>query len=95
MIPVMIICNSTQLETVIMNDEDIRQFLTAFGDFMEHSETEIRKHEDLISKWEEARKYTEGFYEEKAAELEVTVDYYMAGVCMTEKGDESFWHRYR
>ena len=56
-----------------MNDEDIRQFLTAFGDFMRHSETEIDKHQ----KWEEAWKYTEGFYEEKAAELEVTVDYYI------------------
>jgi len=41
---------------------------------MEHANTEIDAH----SKWEEARKYTEGFYEDKAAELEVTVDYYMA-----------------
>lgn len=57
-----------------MNDEDIRQFLTAFGDFMRHSETEI----DNYEKWEEAKQYAEHFYEEKAAELEVTVDYYMA-----------------
>jgi len=58
----------------MMNDEDIRQFLTAYRDFMRHAETEIDAHE----KWQEARKYTEGLYEEKAAELEVTVDYYMA-----------------
>lgn len=56
-----------------MNDEDINQFLTAFEDFMKHSETEIDAHQ----KWQEARKYTEAFYEQKAAELEVTVDYYM------------------
>jgi len=40
---------------------------------MEHANTEIDAHQ----KWEEARQYTEGFYEEKAAALEVTVDYYM------------------
>jgi hypothetical protein len=58
----------------MMNDEDIRQFLSAFGDFMRHAETEIDSHE----KWEEAKQYTEMFYEQKAAELEVTVDYYIA-----------------
>lgn len=57
-----------------MNDEDINQFLTAFEDFMEHAETEIDAHQ----KWQEARHYTNQFYEQKAAELEVTVDYYMA-----------------
>jgi hypothetical protein len=57
-----------------MNDQDIYQFIQAFKDFMEHSETEI----DLHQKWEEARQYTEMFYEQKAAELEVTVDYYLA-----------------
>ena len=57
-----------------MNDEDIQQFMNAFEDFMEHANTEIDTH----SKWEEARQYTENFYEQKAAELEVTVDYYMA-----------------
>jgi len=41
---------------------------------MNHSETEINSHQQ----WEEARQYTELFYEQKAAELEVTVDYYMA-----------------
>lgn len=57
-----------------MNDEDIQQFMNAFEDFMKHAETEIDSHQ----KWEEARQYTELFYEQKAAELEVTVDYYMA-----------------
>jgi len=57
-----------------MNDEDINQFIKAFEDFMNHSETEINSHQQ----WEEARQYTELFYEQKAAELEVTVDYYMA-----------------
>lgn len=56
-----------------MNDQDIQQFIMAFDDFMKHSENEI----DAYSKWEEARQYTEMLYEQKAAELEVTVDYYM------------------
>ena len=57
-----------------MNDDDIQQFIVSFGDFMNHSETEI----DQYQKWEEAKQYTEMFYEQKAAELEVTVDYYLA-----------------
>ena len=57
-----------------VNDEDIRQFLTAFGDFMRHSETEI----DSYEKREEAKQYANSLLEKKAAELEVTVDYYMA-----------------
>ena len=56
-----------------MNDQDIEQFIKAFDDFMQHAETEIDAHQ----KWKEARAYTEQFYEKKAAELEVTVDYYI------------------
>jgi hypothetical protein len=56
-----------------MNDQDIEQFLKAFDDFMQHAEENIHSHEQ----WEEARYYSEQFYERKAAELEVTVDYYM------------------
>lgn len=41
---------------------------------MKHSESEIESH----LKWEEAKHYTEMLYEQKAAELEITVDYYMA-----------------
>ncbi len=57
-----------------MNDEDILQFIQAFKDFMKHSEEQIDSH----NKWEEAKQYTELFYEQKAAELEITVDYYLA-----------------
>ena len=56
-----------------MNDEDIRQFLQSFSDFMKHSDTEIQKHEDYLK----AKEYTTSLLEKKAAELEVTVDYYM------------------
>ena len=40
---------------------------------MQHSETEIQKHDDYLS----AKEYTDSLLEKKAAELEVTVDYYM------------------
>ena len=65
--------NSVHPKFSDMNDEDIRQFLTAFGDFMQHSETEIQKHDDYLR----AKEYTNSLLEKKAAELEVTVDYYM------------------
>lgn len=57
-----------------MNDQDIEQFIQAFDDFMQHAETEIDAHQ----KWKEAEEYKNQFYEKKAAELEVTVDYYMS-----------------
>ena len=56
-----------------MNDQDIEQFIKAFDDFMQHAETEIDSHQ----KRKEAEEYTNQFFEKKAAELEVTVDYYM------------------
>ena len=56
-----------------MNDEDMRQFLIAFDDFMNESTLEQKNQ----IRWESARQYTKGFYEKRAAELEVTVDYYM------------------
>ena len=56
-----------------MNDQDIEMFIKAFDDFMQHAETEIDSHK----KWMEAREYTNKYFEEKAAEMEVTVDYYM------------------
>jgi hypothetical protein len=40
---------------------------------MKHSEEQI----DSYQKWEEAKNYTELFYEQKASELEITVDYYI------------------
>jgi hypothetical protein len=56
-----------------MNDEDIQQFMNAFEDFMKHAEVEQYKHDA----WTIAKQYTDNFYEQKAAELEVTVDYYI------------------
>ena len=56
-----------------MNDQDIEQFIKAFDDFMQHAETEIDAHK----KWKEAERYKDEFDERKAAELEVTVDYYI------------------
>jgi hypothetical protein len=56
-----------------MNNDDIDMFIKAFDDFMNHAETEI----DSYKKRKEAEDYTNKFFERKAAELEVTVDYYM------------------
>jgi len=50
------------------------QFLSAFEDYMKHAEENIHSYEQ----WKEAEEYTNEFYERKAAELEVTVDYYLA-----------------
>ena len=61
------------MEETTMNDEDMRQFLSAFDDFMNESTLEQKNQ----IRWESARQYTKGFYEKQAAELEVTVDYYM------------------
>jgi len=41
---------------------------------MNHAEENIHSYEQ----WKEAEEYTNQFYEKKAAELEVTVDYYMS-----------------
>ena len=65
--------NSVHPKFSDMNDEDIRQFLQSFSDFMKHSETEIQKHEDYLK----AKEYTNNFLEEQAKKLEITVDYYM------------------
>jgi len=65
--------NSVHPKFSNMNDEDIRQFLQSFSDFMKHSDTEIQKHEEYLR----AKEYTNSLLEKKAAELEVTVDYYM------------------
>lgn len=56
-----------------MNEEDISQFMNSFEDFMHHAEVEQFNHEA----WTSAQQYTHTFYEQKAAELEVTVDYYI------------------
>jgi len=56
-----------------MNNEDIAQFMNAYEDFMQHAEVEQFNHEA----WVAAKQYTNHYYEQKAAELEVTVDYYI------------------
>lgn len=57
-----------------MNDQDIQQFTAAFRDFIKHAETEIN---DYLKR-QEAEQYMSSYYEQKAAELEITVDYYLA-----------------
>ena len=57
-----------------MNDYEIAQFESFFEEYMRHADEEI----DSLQRWEEARHYTEQFYEQKAAELEITVDYYIS-----------------
>ena len=59
-----------------MNNEDLQQFITAFDDFMKHFEAE--------ELYYEGRKVYEAYatertkeIEAKAAELEVTCDYYI------------------
>jgi hypothetical protein len=56
-----------------MNDEDIRQFMNAFEDFMKHSETEIEEHQNR----EKARHFTNTLLEKKAKELNVSLNYYL------------------
>lgn len=70
-----------------MNDEDIKMFIKAFEDFMKHSEVEQLKYEirtpkhmvriDNVEVAIPDENQLTASYEEKAAELEVTVDYYM------------------
>jgi hypothetical protein len=57
-----------------MNNEEIVQFIMAFDDFMKYAETEIKSYLE----WQEARSYMNSYLEQKASELEVTVDYYLA-----------------
>jgi CHASE3 domain sensor protein len=59
-----------------MNNEDLQQFITAFDDFMKHFETEELYYEGRkVYENHIAQKTQE--IESKAAELEVTCDYYM------------------
>ena len=56
-----------------MNDEDIKQFMTAFEDFMKHADVEVQNYVQR----EAARSYTQSYFERQAAELDVSVDYYI------------------
>ena len=63
-----------------MNDNDLQQFIKAFGDFMKHSEVEELYHEGrevYRNHRDQVKMVIETEIEAKAAALEVTVDYYL------------------
>ena len=64
-----------------MNNHDLQTFIEAFDDFMKHFEVEELYYEGRMvygNHRAEAKRIQEQEIEAKAAELEVTVDYYMA-----------------
>jgi hypothetical protein len=67
-----------------MNKDDIKEFIKAFMDFRKHAEVELMHHNakqaylDYELRKQESKMIIESEIEQKAAELEVTVDYYMA-----------------
>ena len=64
-----------------MNDEEIEQFLNAFEDFMKHAQTEefnFLQRSEYERYHQESKMIIETEIEKKAAELEVTCDYYIA-----------------
>ena len=63
-----------------MNDNDLQQFIKAFGDFMKHSEVEELYHEGrevYQNHCDQAKMAIETEIEAKSASLEVTCDYFM------------------
>ena len=58
----------------LMNEQDIEMFMKSFDDFMNHADVEIQNY----VRREAVRKYNQSSLEQKAAEMEVTVDYYMS-----------------
>jgi hypothetical protein len=63
-----------------MNNNDLQEFIEAFDDFMKHFEAEELYYEGRMvygNHRAEAKRIQEQEIEAKAAELEVTVDYYM------------------
>jgi hypothetical protein len=64
-----------------MNDKDIKQFITAFKDFMKHAQSQefnMNSKKEYDRYQEESKMMIESEIEKKAAEMEVTVDYYIA-----------------
>ena len=63
-----------------MNDEDIQQFVDAFGDFMKHHQVE-EAHYLARKKYEayqmQSKKFIESKIKRKAKELNVTPEYYV------------------
>lgn len=63
-----------------MNEKDNNQFMNAFGDFMKHAQVEQMYHlgrQKYLEYQQQSKKVIESEIERKAAELEVTCDYYM------------------
>ena len=63
-----------------MNNKDLQKYIEAFDDFMKHFEAENLYYEGRMvyeNHNAEAKRIQEQEIEAKAAELEVTVDYYM------------------
>ena len=58
----------------LMNEQDIEMFMKSFDDFMNHADVEMQNY----IRREAVRKYNQSSMEQKAAEMEVTVDYYMS-----------------
>jgi|TARA_R100001198_G_scaffold78750_1_gene50930 hypothetical protein len=58
----------------LMNEQDIEMFMKSFDDFMNHADVEIQNY----VRREAVRKFNQTSLEQKAAEMEVTVDYYMS-----------------
>ena len=58
----------------LMNEQDIEMFMKSFDDFMNHADVEMQNY----VRREAVRKYNQSSLEQKAAEMEVTVDYYMS-----------------
>ena len=57
----------------LMNEQEIEMFMKSFDDFMSHADVEMQNY----VRREAVRKYNQSSLEQKAAEMEVTVDYYM------------------
>ena len=58
----------------LMNEQDIEMFMKSFDDFMNHADVEMQNY----IRREAVRKFNQTSLEQKAAEMEVTVDYYMS-----------------
>ena len=58
----------------LMNEQDIEMFMKSFDDFMNRADVEMQNY----IRREAVRKYNQSSLEQKAAEMEVTVDYYMS-----------------
>ena len=72
---------TSPLPSFQMNDSDINQFIKALKDFIKHTEVEEPDYQSTMAygnSRKTAQKTVHDEIEKKAAELEVTVDYYLA-----------------